>query len=138
MIELSSKYWHELAKQTLFISSLLAGFSIAIIANLIVSEINTRFSKLIMIFSSLAAGSFLITVFAMTKLLMMTTDGYPFKVVSDDLMFPRMVGFLFLYLGVISLISIISLFGWTKSKKMGIFSTLVGVFTLIFILMMSS
>ncbi len=42
MIEISFEYWNKLADQTLVISSLLGGFSIAIIANLLVSEVNTR------------------------------------------------------------------------------------------------
>src|SRR5262245_61829709 len=132
MTEISFEYWNKLANQTILISSLLGGFSIAVIANLLVSEMNTRLVRNIMIFSTLAASFFLVTVFAMTKLLLMTTDGYPLKVVSEDLLVPRIVGSTFFILGIFSLITVISLAGWTKSRRMGIFTTLVGIFTLIF------
>ncbi len=78
---------------------------------------------------------FLLSVFTMTKILMMTTEGYPFK--SDfahEIMFPRFIGVLSFFLGVVSLTTIIALSGWTKSKKMGIFTTIVGVLTLVLIL----
>lgn len=130
------EYWNKLADQTIMISSLLGGFSIAVIANLLVSEMNTRLSKSIMIASTLAASFFLVTVFAMTKLLMMTTNGYPLKVIESDLMLPRIVGMISFLLGIMSLISMISLAGWTKSKKMGQFTTAVGILTFIIILIM--
>lgn len=105
MTEITFEYWNKLAGQTILISSLLGGFSIAIIANLLVAELNTRLGNSIMVCSTLSASFFLITVFAMTKLLLMTTQGYPLKVVADDLLIPRILGSLFFYLGIISLIS---------------------------------
>lgn len=68
MLGLSFDYWNKLAEQLIFISSLLGGFSIAVVANIIVSGMNTRFKKSIL----LSASFFLITLFAMTKLFMMT------------------------------------------------------------------
>ncbi len=53
------EYWNELAKQMLLISSLLGGFSITIVANL----------------ATLSAGCFLVTVFAMFDIIMITTEG---------------------------------------------------------------
>ncbi|MBL4643425.1 MAG: hypothetical protein JKY44_07525 [Flavobacteriaceae bacterium] len=118
------------------ISSLLGGFSIAVIANILVSDKNTRLLKNIMGASTLAASFFLVTVFAMTKLLMMTTNGYPLKVIESDLMLPRIVGMISFLFGIISLITMISLAGWTKSKKMGRFTTTIGIFTFIIIVIM--
>ena len=137
MTEITFEYWNKLANQTILISSLLGGFSIAVVANLLVAELNTRLIKSIMIFSTLSAGFFLITVFAMTKLFLMTTDGYPLKVVLDDLLMPRVIGSTFFYLGILSLIAVISLAGWTKSKKMGSITTAIGVFTLVLTLLMT-
>ncbi|MGV7105002.1 hypothetical protein [Flavobacterium sp. U410] len=138
MIEVTFEYWNKLADQTILISSLLGGFSIAVIANLLVSELNTKLIKSIMLFSTLAASFFLITIFAMTKLLLMTTNGYPIKFEESDLLIPRTIGSLFFYFGIISLISVISLAGWTKSKKMGRITTSIGILTLILTLLMSS
>ncbi|WP_111309165.1 hypothetical protein [Confluentibacter sediminis] len=138
MTEITFEYWNKLAEQTITISSLLGGFSIAVIANLLVSDANTRLSNTIMATSTLAASFFLITVFAMTNLLMKTTTGYPFKVVENDLLTPRIVGVISFFLGIISLLTMISLAGWTKSKRMGRFTTIIGILTLIIILFMTS
>ncbi|MDB4025696.1 hypothetical protein N9438_03985 [Flavobacteriaceae bacterium] len=136
MIELTFEYWNKLAEQTITISSLLGGFSIAVIANFLVSDLNTKLSKSIMAVSTLAASFFLITIFAMTNLLMKTTVGYPFKVVDNDLMLPRVVGVIAFFIGIISLVALISMSGWTKSKKMGRFTTILGTITLLLILLM--
>ena len=136
MIELTFEYWNKLAEQTITISSLLGGFSIAVIANFLVSDLNSKLSKSIMAVSTLAASFFLITIFAMTNLLMKTTVGYPFKVVDNDLMLPRVVGMITFFIGIISLVALISMSGWTKSKKMGRFTTILGTITLLLILLM--
>ena len=136
MIELTFEYWNKLAEQTITISSLLGGFSIAVIANFLVSDLNTKLSKSIMAVSTLAASFFLITIFAMTNILMKTTVGYPFKVVDNDLMLPRVVGVITFFIGIISLVALISMSGWTKSKKMGRFTTILGAITLLLILLM--
>lgn len=136
MTELTFEYWNKLAEQIITISSLLGGFSIAVIANLLVSETKTRLTNNIMAASTLAAGFFLITLFAMTKLLMMTTDGYPIKVADNDLLFPRIIGVIALLFGIISLLTMVSMAGWTKSRKMGIFTTTIGILTFLFILIM--
>lgn len=132
------EYWNKLANQIITISSLLGGFSIAIIANILVSNIETRLVKSIMIVSTLAGSFFLVTIFAMTKLLLMTTEGYPFKVLSNNLTLPRTVGTISFFMGILSLVTMISLAGWTKSKKMGRITTGLGILTLIFILLMTT
>ena len=45
MNELSFEYLNKIAEQIVTISSLLGGFSIAVIANIIISETNTRITK---------------------------------------------------------------------------------------------
>ena len=136
MEEMSFEYWNKLADQIIVISSLLAGFSIAVIANFLVSDTNTRLSRNIMKASVLAASFFLISVFAMTKVLMMTTDGFPLKVTEVDFKISSIIGGMTLLFGIMSLITMISLSGWTKSKKMGRFTTVVGILTFILILIM--
>lgn len=74
----------------------------------------------------------------MTSLLMKTTVGYPFKVVDNDLMLPRAVGVISFFLGIISLLAMISMAGWTKSKRMGRFTTVIGIFTLLIMLLMTT
>jgi hypothetical protein len=136
MTELTFEYWNKLADQTIMISSLLGGFSIAVIANFLVSDTKTRLKNNTMLASTLAASFFLITIFAMTKLLMMTTEGYPIKVVDNDLLLPRITGVIAFLFGIISLLTMISLAGWTKSRKMGIFTTTIGILTFLIIVIM--
>lgn len=136
--EIPLAYWNKLAYQVITIASLLGGFSIAIIANILVSNVETSLVKKIMIVSTLAASSFLATIFAMTKLLLMTTDGYPFTVQTTDLTLPRLVGTVSFFCGILSLITMISMSGWTKSKRMGRITTGIGVLTLILILLMTT
>ncbi|WP_124981451.1 hypothetical protein [Nonlabens xiamenensis] len=133
-MEISFEYWNRLADQTILISSLLCGFSIAILANFLVASLRSRLTNYILVLSTCAAGFLLISVFAMTKLLLLTTQGYPFPVVNDDLFFPRIVGSCSFFLGIFSLISVISLSGWTRSKRLGRITTLIGLLTLICLL----
>ncbi len=91
-----------------------------------------------MLFSTSAASFLFVTIFAMTKLLLMTTEGYPFKVVNGDLALPRLVGTISFFIGILSLIVVISLAGWTKSKRMGKLTTGLGILTLILILLMTT
>ena len=132
-MEITFEYWNKLATQTVFISSLLGGFSILVIANLLISDLNTRLSKYIMVFATLAASLFLVSIFAWTWGGGMTTVGFPKKIVSSDLTFDRILGVITFLSGTISLIAMISLVGWTKSKKMGIITTIVAGLTLILI-----
>jgi len=134
MLEISLEYWNKLAAQTLTISSLLGGFSIAVIANLIVSDFKSKWSNKIMIASILAACFFLITVFAMTSIFLKTTEGYPVELIDDNFTSDRIIGMTSFMLGIVSLIAIIMFSGWTKSRRLGIFTTAAGILTLILIL----
>ena len=136
MESMSLQYWNTLASQIIAISSLLGGFSIAVIANLLVSNTNTRLSRTIMKASVLAASFFLVSLFAMTNVIMMTTEGFPLEMTQRDLNISSIIGGLTLFLGILSLITMISLSGWTKSKAMGKFTTIAGTITLIMILFM--
>jgi len=136
--EIPFDYWNKLANQVITISSLLGGFSIAIIANILVSNNNTRLVKSILVVATSAGSFFLVTIFAMTKLLLMTTEGFPFRVADSDLMLPRLVGTIAFFFGIFSLITMISLSGWTKSKRMGITTTSLGLLTLFLILLMTT
>ncbi len=136
MIEISLEYLHKIAEQIIVISSLLAGFSIAVVANFVISETKGRLLNRIMLFATTAASLFLIALFSMTNIIMRTTEGYPFNVTADDLLAPKLVGMISFLIGIISLITMISLSGWTKSKKMGIFTTVLGILSLLLIFSM--
>lgn len=137
MVEMTLEYWNHLANHFILISALLAGFSIAFIANLIVSETKNKISNYLLITATIAASCFLVSVFAMTKILMMTTKGYPFELQENAFNLPRIVGGASFILGIISLSTLIGISGWTKSKSMGIFTTIIGILTLIIVLLVS-
>ena len=133
-MEITLEYWNELAKQTLLITSLLSGFSITVVANLLVSDKNDRLANRILKSATLSAGCFLVTVFAMVHIVMTTTPGgYINNVSIDDFQIARITGMLTFMLGLFSLSAMIGLSGWTKSKKVGIFTTTIGILTLILI-----
>lgn len=78
---------------------------------------------------------FLVTVFAMIQIAMLTTPGgYIKNVISSDFIVPRIIGLTTFMIGLFSLTGMISLSGWTKSKKVGKFTTMIGVLTLLLIL----
>ncbi|WP_299317876.1 hypothetical protein [uncultured Maribacter sp.] len=128
------EYWNELAKQTILISSLLSGFSITVVANILVSDKNDKLTNRILKSATLSAGCFLVSVFAMIQISMITTPGgYIKDVVADDFLVARIIGMITFMVGLFSLTAMISLSGWTKSKKIGIFTTTVGILTLLLI-----
>jgi cytochrome bd-type quinol oxidase subunit 2 len=135
MLELQPEYLNTIANQLIMISSLLSGFSIAVMANLLVTKSENKISSTILKVTTVAAACFLITVFSMTKIVMMTTEGYPLKFENSDLDFPKFIGFAAFILGIITLSVLIALSGWTKSKRTGIFTTIIGILTLITILL---
>ncbi|MBC6399422.1 MAG: hypothetical protein GDA42_00540 [Ekhidna sp.] len=77
-------------------------------------------SNIILKIPAITSASFLITVFAMTKIVMMTTDSYPIKFENNDLNFPKIIGFMFFFFEIIALSILISLSGWAKSKRVQI------------------
>lgn len=128
------EYWNELAKQTLLITSLLSGFSITVVANILVSDRNDKLTNRILKSATLSASCFLVTVFAMVHIVMTTTPGGYIKNVSiDDFQTARIIGMLTFMTGLFSLSAMIGLSGWSKSKRVGIFTTTIGILTLILI-----
>ncbi len=67
----------------------------------------------------------------MTSIVLATTDGSPIGATQSDLNTPRIIGFVGYLVGVLSLLTILGLSGWTKSKGTGFFTTVVSVITLI-------
>ena len=133
-MEMTLEYWNELGKQTLLITSLLSGFSITVVANLLVSDKNDKLTNRILKSATLSAGCFLVSVFAMVNIIMTTTPGGYIKNVSiDDFHMARVIGMLTFMIGLLSLSVMIALSGWTKSKKVGIYTTAIGILTLLLI-----
>lgn len=133
MGNISLEYWNELSSQFLLINSLLAGFSIAIVTTLLVHDYNNRYLKMIFYVSVLAVFSFVISIFANTTIKMMTTQGYPLELKESKFFFARVTTAASFVIGILSIISIISISGWVKSKRTGWFTTVLGIISLLLI-----
>ena len=136
MVELSFEYMNKLASQTQFIGALLCGFSLTVLVLLFEKQDSNKIHINIFRFSIISTSAFLVSIFAMSNIVMVTTEGFPFKVENSDLVLPRVLGIISFLIGMTSITIIISLFGWTKSKKLGLFSTTVGILTLILMVLM--
>lgn len=135
-MEITLEYWNELGKQTLLVSSLLSGFSIAIVSNLLVSNKEDKLTKSILKTATLSSGCFLVTVFSMVHIIMTTTPGGYIKNVSiENFQTARVIGVTAFMIGLFALSGMIALSGWTKSKRTGIFTTVIGILTLVLIFM---
>jgi len=135
MVELQPEYLNKIANQLIVICSLLGGFSITVLANILVTKSESRIINYILKVTTIAAACFLVTVFAMTQIVMMTTEGYPLAIDQDELDFAKILGFSTFFLGIISLSLLIVLSGWTQSKRTGIFTTIIGFVMLVLLLM---
>lgn len=131
MVELPLEYWNKLSSQFILISVFLGGFSIAITANLLINQTERRLYNVILKLATTSSSGFLTSVFAMTNIVLATTNGSPIGVTQSDLNTPRIIGFLGYLVGVLSLLTILGLSGWTKSKRTGIFTTVVSAITFI-------
>lgn len=133
MNELQLKYANELANHLIIISALLAGFSIAFIANIIVQETKNKITKYLLIIATLTASSFLVSLFALTKILMVSSEGYPFEIDKQSFILAQTVSQTAFGIGLICILALISVSGWTKSKAIGVITTIMGLLTFIII-----
>jgi hypothetical protein len=136
MTELSFDYWNKLAGQLIVISSLLGGFSLSVIIPLIESKFENSTTPYIFRAILISTACFLISIFAMTKILMITTPGFPRKVTGEDFFLPRIVGATSFIIGILSIIAVLFLSGWNKSGSLKQFSIILATLTLVLILWM--
>ena len=135
-MQITLEYWNSLAQQLVLINTLLSGFSIAIVANLIVSDREDKLTVNILKVATISAGCFLVSLFSMSQISMITTPGgYLQNVNENDFFMPRMIGIVSFMFGLFSLTVMIALSGWTKSRSTGRFTTLVSAIMFILIMM---
>lgn len=137
MVELPLAYMNKLANQIILISALLGGFSLTVLASLLDKPSSSKASSQIFKLATVSTTFFLVAIFAMTNIFMRTTEGFPFPVEPNSLNMSRTLGTLAFFLGIMGLIGIVALSGWTKSRRIGRFTTVLGVIFLIvtFVLM---
>lgn len=123
---LSFEYWNELARQFILICTFLGGFSLTTVVTLLIGKLDTRLKRIIFKTSVISSLAFLIAIFGMTKILLMTTKGYPLETSHEKIIFPRIISFIAFMIGIASQITVVSLSGWTQSKSLGWFTSIFG------------
>ena len=133
MTELPLNYIKELAEQIIFISAFLGGFSAAILGTLIVSDKKSKTLKILILGSSFSAVSFIIAVFAMTKLVMISIPGAPYPLSAESTNLPRLTGSISFFFGIIALLFVVGTSGWLQSKRLGIATSIISLIGLLLI-----
>jgi hypothetical protein len=133
MTDLPVEYFRILAEQLAFVSVFLGGISATILGTLIVVKNDRKVYKIMILGLSLAAFSFIVAVLGMNKVMMILAPDSPYNNQSELLFYPRLVGGLSFYIGIFSLILVISLSGWLKSKKMGVITSAIGIISSILV-----
>lgn len=125
--DLPVEYFRVLAEQAVFISAFLGGISATILVTFIITNNDKKVFKYMILFSAIAAVAFIVAIFGMTKIQLMLAPDAPFENIKEQLIFPRIVGGLGFYIGINSLLAVISLSGWLRSKRLGVITTILGV-----------
>ncbi len=134
-IEIPADYLVELAKQFIFISAFLGGFVASVLGTLIISKRNNKVLKALIIGCSLSAASFVVTVFAMTQVVVISLPGYPLEINPGQTDLTRLIGGIAFMLGILALTFVIGMSGWMHSKAVGITTTAIGILALVLIFM---
>lgn len=127
MTELSTEYLKVIAEQLVLVSVFLGGISTTILGTIIFHENESKIFKYMIVGMSLAAVSFIVAVIGMNKVLIILAPDSPFQGGNEALFYPRLVGGLAFYIGIYALLTVISLSGWLKSKRIGRFTTFIGI-----------
>lgn len=135
MLDLSNTFLREVGVQSLLVGIFLGGISVSILGNLIVSNNNGKIIKILIIGLSISSLSFLLTILSSFELILILTEGSNEEVNSQILKQTTRPVWMSLYLGLFSLISVISLSGWLKGKKLGMITTILGIITILFIIL---
>lgn len=134
MNELSDQYMHLLAEQFIFISVFLGGFSATLLATIISSDLNNKCSKAMIVTSATSALSFVICVFCMTGIFLMTSEGYPNHLGGYSMSFTKNLAAINLAIGILSFVTTIGLSGWLKSRGLGITTSILATIAFVVLL----
>lgn len=138
MLTLSNDYINALATQIIFISVFLGGFSATLLVTLLVADNECKMMKVLIVSAASAAILFIIATFAMTKLVMVTTPGFPMKIGEEEMKSARVFGTLAHMGGILALMFTVGASGWLKSRHLGIATTTLGAIGFIAIVILLS
>jgi hypothetical protein len=135
MLELPNAFLREVGIQSLLIGVFLGGISVSILGNLIVSDNNGKLIKVLIIGLTISSLSFIMTIMSSYELILILTEGWVEEVNPQILRQTGKPIWISLFLGLFSLIFVISLSGWLKGRKLGIITTILGIITLLFLIL---
>lgn len=129
MNDLTQLHINNLTNQSILISALLCGFSMLVLILLLNDNEKSRLKTSMFISSAIASTTFLIVILADYALLRISTpNSYSSNSSIDTLQAISGISFAF---GFLSLIFLIAYSGWSKSKTVGIFTTIIGIMAII-------
>ncbi|KAA9331388.1 hypothetical protein F0P96_14170 [Hymenobacter busanensis] len=123
MQELSPEYLAEIARQMSAISAFLGGFAAAFLGTLLTQSTPRRVVSWAVASAAVASVGFIITVIAMTKLVVVLHPQAPANVSKSGVLGARATGLLCFMLGIYALMASIGLSGWLRSRRMGIITS---------------
>lgn len=138
MIELTTEYWNTLASQLIVIGTLLGGFSFSSLFIITGIKSEPKLKSKLFKALTLASVGFIVSIFAMTNIIMRTTDGFPFEVTNKSLALPRILGMVSFLAGLVSILYAIAISGRIKDYNSKRFSFIVGVVGLVLIILLLS
>ncbi len=135
MDEINNNYFMDLAAQLSYMSAFLGGFSATILVTLLVSDNTKRITNWIVLFSTVAACSFIVATLSFITAGIMVHPNAPESVRDEAaLTIARTVSSYSLLAGIITLLLGIGLSGWLRSKKLGIMTSSIAGIGLILVL----
>lgn len=137
-MNISPEDYAEICKQSAFISALVAGFSFAYLGALLVSSVRNKIIDTVMGFSIVSIAGLLICSLAWT----LSASRMAYYKSTNILNVPDMIISLHKRLSLIFILSFffflvsLGLSGWIRSRRLGIFSSLISFIALIFFFML--
>jgi hypothetical protein len=139
-MNLSTDVYAEICKQSAFISALVAGFSFAFLGALIISSNKSRVIDMLIAFSIISIAGFLVCALVWT----LGASRMALYSGNDLQQVPQLFINLHRKLSVVFTLSFffflvtLGLSGWVRSYRLGIFSTIISVISLVFFFIIGS
>jgi hypothetical protein len=129
MQELPPEYLAEIARQIAFVSAFLGGFAATFLGTLLFAPSERRIAAWAISSSAMSACAFIVTVLALSMLVVNLRPDAPAAVVADagQAVRARIVGFFSFMLGMYSLLASIGLSGWLRSRRLGWLTTMIAL-----------
>jgi hypothetical protein len=114
-LKITLEYWNTLANLTILTSTLLIRFSVSAVTNLLVFNKNDTLTNCVLKSAMLSAGYFLVIIFIITPILIITTtENFLKPSIIDDFLIHSVIAMVTVLIGLLSLVVIILLSGWIQ------------------------